>query len=155
MAPASDPGQTCVTAIPFALNTPLQGNNQRPIVPAGLPSCQGKTPTKTAFYRFSAFAAGRVYTFSTCFEDTKLDTRIFLYYDESTDLTTACGSLSCIGFNDDGGGACQLTSDIAISACRSGTIIVAVDGYDGATGSFVVDVCLFKVEVQGSNFKSS
>lgn len=72
---------------------------------------------------------------STCLESTEFDTIINVY-------TGSCGSLSCVGGNDDGG-SCTVTSGASLvrwASVPSTEYLLVVHGHKGAEGSFGITV---------------
>ena len=52
-------------------------------------------PAKAVFFLSSGLQEGRKYEFTTCYEETKVDTILHLY-------SGSCESPSCVSANDDG-----------------------------------------------------
>lgn len=77
---------------------------------------------------YSFIGDGRTVTLSTC-NQAAFDTKIAVY-------SGACGSLVCVGGNDDGAGCTGFTSELDVATDCGVQYYVYITGFGGATGTF-------------------
>jgi len=111
----------CATATPVACGTTVSGTN----VNATFFNDSFCRNNNVATVWYALLGAGSAVTVSTCAGAT-FDTWITVY-------TGTCGTLSCVGSNDD---FCGLQSSLTFTASLGQVYYVAVTGFAGDTGSF-------------------
>ncbi len=98
------------------------------LIDDSVPSCPiGSTGGEDASYEFTAPAAGS-YTFDT----------IGSSFDTILTALDGCGGME-LACNDDIGGG-NTDSTITVDLAAGQTVIIVVDGYDGATGPFILNI---------------
>ncbi|HMC97562.1 MAG TPA: hypothetical protein VKG92_07920, partial [Flavobacteriales bacterium] len=119
--PAND---DCATAISIACDETLSGSTTDAVAD-DIVGCGTDVTAPGVWYRFEG-VLGQI-TATTC-PDAGYDTKINVFRGE-------CGSLTCIGGNDDIAQG-VLCSSITFVAEPGYTYYILVNGYDGATGDF-------------------
>lgn len=117
----------CVTAI--VLTTGLNGPFTNTTATLSSPAFNcGSAMGKDVWFNYTAsFTAP--HTFSTCSAALTFDTVLEVF-------NGTCGSLTRLGCNDDGPGACALGSSLTVNLTNGQTYRVRVGGYNGTSGTF-------------------
>jgi hypothetical protein len=108
------------------------GLNKEATKEANEPNHAGNAGGASVWYRWTAPADGRA-TLSTCFLETEFDTLLAAYTGEAVD------NLDVVASNDD---SCGSRSSISFDAKEGVIYRIAVDGANGATGGFKLELRL-------------
>jgi hypothetical protein len=132
--PVAQANDECVGAIPVALGMNGPFNNGCATSSAEAWACGGSGASHDVWYTFTA-GLNSPHTFRTCGAD--FDTKIEIF-------DGVCGSLTSIGCNDDAtSGPCGFPqSSLTVSLTNGVTYYVRVGGYNGANGTFPLEVVL-------------
>ena len=106
------------------------GTNKDATKEAGEPNHAGKLGGVSVWYRWTAPASGKA-TISTCESD--FDTLVAVY------TGSAVNALTAVAANDD---ACGLKSSVSFQAAEGTTYRIAIDGLNGAIGTYALLVSL-------------
>lgn len=123
---------TCATAVTLTVNAACTSGNNTTATATGDPAASCFTVENGIWFKFVAPTFGTYVTISTDFGSTNFDTQLALY-------SGACGSLTQIGCDDDGGTG---TNSVLTSTCLTPgqTYYVMLDGYAGDIGTFCINV---------------
>ncbi|MET4076349.1 reprolysin-like metallopeptidase [Hymenobacter sp. UYCo722] len=127
--PAND---LCANAVPIACGQTLVGTTIGADAigdPTG--SCTESVDGGGVFYRF--VGNGQAVVVSTCTPTTNYDSKLFVY-------SGTCGSLTCVGGNDDGPSCSTTASEVAFTSVAGTPYLIFVSGYAGAVGPFGLSV---------------
>ncbi|NJO86820.1 MAG: hypothetical protein HC821_01835 [Lewinella sp.] len=127
--PAND---NCSGAIPITAGSPLMGSTTTATVEAPLPATCGTAITAPGvWYTYTPSMSGLA-SFSTC-NMANYDTKISVY-------SGTCGTLTCLGGNDDGASCSGATSLFTANVVGGTTYYIVVNGFNGLTGNFTLSV---------------
>ncbi|MCB0740710.1 MAG: M36 family metallopeptidase, partial [Chitinophagaceae bacterium] len=131
LVPAND---LCANAIPIACGSTTLGTTVNATTDAGVPICSGVSVTSPGVWYTFTGNGGNV-TLSLC-TGTTYDSKISVY-------SGSCGSLVCVGADDDGCGVFAGPSTVTVPTTNGTTYHVLVHGFGGATGPFelTLDCC--------------
>ncbi len=122
MAPAND---LCGDAISIDCGTTVSGTTVTATVD-NVGTCGTSNTAPGVWYSF--VAPGNEITASLC-DQADFDTKIGIF-------SGSCGSLSCVGGNDDGSGCSGFTSEVTVSTTPGTTYFILVHGFSSSTGDF-------------------
>jgi subtilisin-like proprotein convertase family protein len=100
---------TCATATPLTIGTPVVSTNVGATNDAGLPACNGLSTFNTGVW-FRVTGNGRVLRATTCNPGTVLNTRVYVY-------TGSCASPVCVNANATAVPACTPSTAAAVDFC--------------------------------------
>ncbi|RMH02351.1 MAG: hypothetical protein D6706_00255, partial [Chloroflexi bacterium] len=119
------PNDACANAITIGCDTTISGSTVGANIDVA-PVCQPDITSPGVWYHFPG--NGDFITVSTC-DQASFDTKITVY-------SGACGSLTCVGGNDDGSGCSGFTSEFAFQSQAGVDYYILVHGFGSATGTF-------------------
>ncbi len=132
---ASPANDFCTNATPIACGASVTGttvNSSSTGDPTGTCTTSISAASGGVFYSFTG-TGGNV-TVSTCNVGTTYDTKLFVF-------SGACGTLTCVGGNDDVTGGCASAanaSTLTVGTALGTPYFIYVSGFNGAQGTFVL-----------------
>jgi hypothetical protein len=121
----------CVNATPIACGETLLGSTTNALFDPTAPVCTTPITAPGVWYTFED-TSGLVtdYTVSLCDGGTAYDSKITVYSGD-------CGTLTCVGDNDD---SCGLQSEVSWQGDGSTTYYILVHGFGSAQGDFSINL---------------
>ena len=127
--PAND---ECTNAIAVTCGSSTAGTTIDATVGTDPIALCGTAPSAPGVW-YSITGTGADLTVSTCGSSTPYDTKLNVY-------SGSCGSLTCIGGNDDDSGCPSYTSSFTFTSTNGTDYLIMVNGYGGVTGDFDLQV---------------
>ena len=129
LPPAND---SCVNAIMLPCDTTITGTSTAATADPAAGFCGTSVDGPGVWYKF--VGNGGDFLVSTC-NAANFDTKLSVY-------TDGCGTLTCVGGNDDnsGAGCTGATSELTVPTVSGQEYLVFVHGFSGATGDFDLTV---------------
>ncbi|MBK8567598.1 MAG: hypothetical protein IPN76_30850 [Saprospiraceae bacterium] len=124
---AGPPNDLCANATPIACGGSSSGSTTNATIDGPINDCGGGSVAADVWY--SIVGTGGNITASLC-SGTNYDSQIDIY-------TGSCGSLTCVGGNDD---FCSPASEITWSTTLGTTYYIRVHGFAGSVGNFSLNV---------------
>ncbi|MEZ4886436.1 MAG: T9SS type A sorting domain-containing protein [Chitinophagales bacterium] len=132
-------GDVCGSALDISCGDVVTGNTGN-FTNTGAPAFCGTTPGTGGGVWYTVDAAGEVFTASLC--GSSYDTKINVYSGD-------CGSLTCVGGNDD---FCSLQSQTTWSSVPGTTYYIYVNGFSTNTGNYNLDLsCTANITIEVNN----